>query len=102
MANNELSGTALLISLIQYVLLNKKRNLTYRFVFIPETIGSIIYLFKNLNKLKRNVLAGFNATCVGDNKTFSFLPSKYGNTIADKLAKNILEYNTTKKNIIAF
>ena len=102
MANNELSGTALLISLIQYVLLNKKRNLTYRFVFIPETIGSIIYLFKNLNKLKRNVLAGFNATCVGDNKTFSFLPSKYGNTIADKLAKNILEYNTTKKKYYSF
>ena len=53
MANNELSGPIVSMSLIDYF---KKKNLekTIRFIFIPETIGSISYLFKNLLNLKKS------------------------------------------------
>ena len=37
-----------------------------RFIFIPETIGSINYISKNINHLKKNVIGGFNLSCIGD------------------------------------
>ena len=51
----------------------KERN-TYRIIFIPETIGSIAYLSKNLKKMK--IIAGFNLSCVGDNKNYSMIHSR--------------------------
>jgi aminopeptidase-like protein len=90
MANNELSGPMLAIFLAKY--LKKKNNYyTYRFIFAPETIGSLIYLSKYLNYLKENVIAGFILTCVGDERNYSYLASRYANTLADKVALNILE-----------
>ena len=83
MANNELSGPIVSMSLIDYFekRYNKK---SIRFIFIPETIGSIIYLSKNLKKLKENVIAGYNLTCIGDDRNHSCMLTKYGNTISDK------------------
>ena len=83
LANNELSGPIVAMSLINYF--KKKHNKkSIRFIFIPETIGSIIYLSKNLKKLKENVVAGYNLTCIGDNRNHSCMLTKYGNTISDK------------------
>lgn len=92
MANNELSGPAIAIHLAKWLNSLEKRRYTYRIIFIPETIGSITYLSKNLDILKKNVVAGFNISCVGDDRTFSYVASRYGNTLADKVAKNVLKY----------
>ena len=92
MANNELSGPVLATFLARWVKEKKNRRFTYRFIFIPETIGSICYLSRNLQVLKERVIAGFNLTCVGDEGEFSYLPSRYGDTLADKVALNILNY----------
>ena len=81
MANNELSGPVLSTFLAKCI------------IFIPETIGSIIYLSKNLESLKENVIAGFNITCVGDNGPYSYLPTRNGNTYSDKIALNILSFD---------
>ena len=64
---------------------------TLRILFIPETIGSIAYLEKNLNKLKKNVIGGYVLTCIGDNKNYSYLSTKYGNSLSDKAAKSFYE-----------
>ena len=83
MANDELSGTIVSMSLIYYFKKFKKLNKSLRFIFIPETIGSIVYLSKNLNHLKSNLVAGYNLTCIGDEKNHSCLLSKYKDTQAD-------------------
>jgi aminopeptidase-like protein len=70
----------------------KVRRHTYRFVFIPETIGSITYLSKNYLHLKKKVIAGFNISCVGDDRSYSYIPSRNGNTISDKIAKHVLKW----------
>lgn len=95
MANNELSGPALATFLARYVKQKKNRRYTYRFIFIPETIGSICYLSRNLEELKRKMIAGFVLTCVGDEGKFSYLPSRRGDTLADKVALNLLTYEVS-------
>ena len=90
MANNELSGPAVTTSLA-LSLINKKNFYTYRFIFVPETIGSIAYLNKNLKNLKENVIGGFNVSCVGDEKSWGYIPSRYGNNLSDKISQHILD-----------
>ena len=44
MANNELSGPVVSIALAQWLITLKNRHNIYRIIFIPKTIGSIVYL----------------------------------------------------------
>ena len=83
MANNELSGPIVSMSLINYFK-TKKLNKTLRFIFIPETIGSISYLSKNLKSLKKNIIGGYNLTCIGDERQYSCMFSKYQNSPSDE------------------
>ena len=73
MANNELSGPAVLNALLSYVKSFKKRKFTYRFVMLPETIGSISYLSKYYKVLKKKVILGYNLSCLGDDKAYSVI-----------------------------
>ena len=83
MANNELSGPMVSMGLIDYFK-NKKLSKTLRFIFIPETIGSIAYLSKNLDYLKNNVIVrGYNLSCIGDDRQHSCMFSKYQNSPSD-------------------
>jgi aminopeptidase-like protein len=88
MANNELSGPILAMSLIKYFE-KKKINKTLRFIFVPETIGSLAYINSNLNNLKKNVVFGLNLTCLGDKKKFSYIASKYKNLLTEKIIEKI-------------
>lgn len=92
MANNELSGPTVLTFLCKWLEKLTDRQFTYRIVFIPETIGSIAYLSYNHKEMKQNIIAGFNVTCVGDNRAYSYLPSRNGNTLSDKIAKHVLTW----------
>ncbi|NCZ92337.1 MAG: DUF4910 domain-containing protein, partial [Actinobacteria bacterium] len=89
MANNELSGPVIATYLAKWIT-KINRNYTYRFVFVPETIGTVVYLSNLLNHLKKHVRAGFVLTCCGDEGRFSFMPSRTGQTYADKVARRVL------------
>ncbi|MCQ2522952.1 MAG: DUF4910 domain-containing protein [Lachnospiraceae bacterium] len=96
MANNECSGPALMTELIKFVsdMAKSEKGLrySYRFIFIPETIGSITYLSRNLPEMKKNVIAGFNLSCVGDDRAYSIVHSRYANTFSDKVLMNVLKF----------
>jgi aminopeptidase-like protein len=85
MANNELSGPLVALMLAKYFL-KKKNKKSLRFLFVPETIGAISYIKKNLNSLKKNVIGGYILTCIGDERNYSLLYSKYSNSISDRAA----------------
>ncbi len=90
LANNELSGPVVATALARFIGELPDRRYTYRFIYIPETIGSIAYLSRNYDILKNNVIAGFNITCVGDDLAYSFMPSLDGGTLADDVALYVL------------
>lgn len=93
MANNEVSGPVVTIELAKWIAALKQRRYTYRILFIPETIGAITYLSRNLDSMKANTAAGFLLSCVGDDRTYSMVETKYGDTLTDRLLKNILQYH---------
>ena len=93
MANNELSGPCVQTEIIKYLKSLSHRRYTYRFVFIPETIGSITYLSRNLEVLQQHVKAGFVVSCVGDNRTYSMVSTKYEDTLADRVLNNVLKFH---------
>lgn len=92
MANDQLSGVGLATFLARWQQKQPRRRYSYRFVFLPEIIGSAAYLELRRSALQQKVISAFNLTCVGDERTWSYLPSRKGNTLADKLAQNLLRH----------
>ena len=103
MADNECSGPALAVELINTIASMDHRRYTYRFVFVPETIGSITYLSQedHVKYLQKHLKAGFVLSCVGDDNDYSMIQSRYADTYADRVLLNVLSYKE-KRTIYGF
>ncbi len=86
MANNDLSGPLVAAFLYRKLADLPVRRLTFRFIFLPETIGSIAFLSRHGADLKRTMVAGYTVTCVGDGAPLTYKRSKHGDTLADRAA----------------
>jgi len=102
MANNELSGPLVTSFIYKILKEEKNRRYTYRFLFLPETIGAIYYLSRHGNELKKKLAAGYVITCIGDKGNFSYKKSRDGNTIADRAAMLVLNQSGEKFNLEDF
>lgn len=93
MANNEISGPCVSVYLARWLSEQPQLRYSYRFAFVPETIGAIAYINRNMTEMKQNMIAGFNLSCVGDDRTYSYISSRYGDNLADKALKTILSFH---------
>ena len=89
MANNELSGPVLLHLLGRW-LATRPRRLGVRLLLLPEMIGSVAWLSLRLDAVRGRIHAGYNLSCIGDEREWGFLPSRAGDTPADRVARHVL------------
>jgi aminopeptidase-like protein len=90
MANNELSGPAVWMSLansLWEMSLKNELRYSYRFYIGPETIGAIHYLNARRDEISKSIVAGYVLTCVGVDSDLVFMPSRSGITLADRVAE---------------
>ena len=102
LANNELSGPLVTAMIYNKLKSKKNRKYTYRFIFVPETIGSIYYLSKHGEELKKNLEAGYVITCIGDSGQFTYKKSRDGKTLADRAALTILNQTENEYKVLDF
>jgi len=100
LCNDNLSGVGLTTYL---ALLLKQMDLkySYRFLFIPETIGSITWLSRNEDKLS-NIKHGLVVTCVGDRGDLTYKKSRKGNAAIDIIVEKALIDSGDKYRTIDF
>jgi aminopeptidase-like protein len=89
LCNDNLSGIAVATFLAKEIASAGSRY-SYRFVFIPGTIGSIAWLSRNESILHR-IRHGLVITLLGDDSGFTYKRSRQGNTPIDRMAKYFLE-----------
>ena len=100
LANDNLSGIAVMTFLAQY-LQRCPRRYSYRFLFIPGTIGSITWLARNeaqVGKIKH----GLVLTCVGDAGPFTYKRSRRGNAVIDRAVPHVLRQAGLAHEVIDF
>ncbi|MCK4553669.1 DUF4910 domain-containing protein [Candidatus Parcubacteria bacterium] len=101
LCNDNLSGIALLTFLAKNLMKNKRLKYSYRFLFVPETIGSIAWLSANEDKAKK-IKHGLVATCVGDSGDFTYKKTRNGRAEIDRVVENVLKNSQNSYKIIDF
>jgi aminopeptidase-like protein len=90
-ANDNLSGIALATTLAEH-LRGLSMRYSYRFLFIPGTIGSITWLAMNEDRVHR-IKHGLVVTCVGDAGHPTYKRSRRGNALIDRAAAHVLRHS---------
>jgi aminopeptidase-like protein len=90
LCNDNLSGVAVATFLAAQLTRGSKPRYTYRFLFIPGTIGSITWLARNEAHVQR-IKHGLVVTCVGDGGRFTYKKSRRGNAEIDRVALHVLK-----------
>jgi aminopeptidase-like protein len=101
LANDNLSGIALAIELARTLAQRRQRRYTYRFLFVPGTIGSITWLALNPEAVKR-IRHGLVAVCVGDAGGFFYKRSRRGDAEIDAAAEHVLAHSGQPFELIDF
>lgn len=90
LANDNLSGIALATFLARHLATTEHRY-TYRFLFIPGTIGSITWLAHNEDRAN-HIRHGLVLSCVGDAGGPTYKRSRRGNAAVDRAVEHVLKH----------
>jgi len=100
LCNDNLSGVAIATFLAQY-LSSQALRYSYRFLFIPGTIGSITWLSKNQGQTAK-IKHGLVLSGLGDNGPCTYKKSRRGDADIDKVMRHVLQHSGKRYNIIDF
>lgn len=100
LANDNLSGIVLAVSLARRLAASPRR-LSYRFLFIPGSIGSIVWLALNEEKTN-SIRHGLVITCVGDSGPFHYKKSRRGDAVIDQAVSHVLRTSGRPHSILEF
>src|SRR5271166_802671 len=100
LANDNLSGIAVAAMLARYVQTLRPRY-SYRFLFIPTTIGSITWLARNEDKVGR-IVHGLVLSCLGDAGGITYKQSRRGDAAIDRVVAHVLRHDETPHRIRSF
>ena len=100
LANDNLSGLAVATFLAKF-LAGRDLRYSYRFLFIPGTIGAITWLARNRAATER-IRHGLVLTCVGDTGGFHYKKSRRGNAEIDRAARHVLRHCGGTSDIVEF
>lgn len=100
LCNDNLSGISLAVFLIRY-LMHQKNRYSYRFVFAPTTIGSIVWLAQNETNVHK-IKHGLVCTLVGDTRNFTYKRSRRHNAEIDQVVEHVLQSRGKEYKIIDF
>lgn len=89
MCNDNLSGVIVAVALYNWLREKRDRHYTYRFVFVPETIGAVAYL-ANHPECKENVIGGWVLTTCGGPGPIGYKETFLGDSFIDKITKYVL------------
>src|SRR5262245_34604183 len=90
LCNDNLSGVAL-VTILAGLLSSRSLNYSYRFLFIPGTIGAITWLAQNEERVSR-IRHGLVVACVGDAGKFHYKRSRRGNAEIDQAIQHVLRH----------
>jgi aminopeptidase-like protein len=91
LANDNLSGMVVAATLAR-MLAGVPRRFTYRFLFVPGTIGSITWLARNEERARR-VVHGLVATGLGHPGPLTYKRSRRGDAEIDRAAAHVLQHS---------
>jgi len=100
LCNDNLSGVSLAVHLAES-LLEEENRYSYRFLFMPGTIGSIAWLARNEDNVK-NIKYGLVLSCAGDSGNITYKKSRQGNAEIDKIVEKVLADTAEKFEIRSF
>ncbi len=100
LANDNLSGIAVATQLAS-LLRSGPRRYTYRFLFIPGTIGSITWLARHETQVA-NIRHGLVLSCVGDAGHPTYKKSRRGNAVIDRAVQHVLQHTGRAFEVEAF
>jgi aminopeptidase-like protein len=102
MANDSLSGVVLAVEIYKKLTKNKNSKYNYRFLFTPETIGTICFLKNNKEIVKDNIEYGLVATCVGDSGGFTYKKTRNNKSNINRVVEYVFQENKIDGKIIEF
>jgi aminopeptidase-like protein len=100
LANDNLSGLSV-VSWLAETLSARSNYYSYRFIFIPGTIGAITWLAENEERA-HGIRFGLVASLLGDQGPFTFKRSRRGDTEIDQIVEYVLKARSERNKIIDF